>query len=79
MRDLGEWRPGFYTEFRCASREHSGLAWGAFFKVVQNRENTNFLKLARLKIPEMLVFQEQNPRRVLQNIEELFRLTDYGH
>ena len=29
--DLGEWRPGFYTEFRCASREHSGLAWGAIF------------------------------------------------
>ena len=26
VRDTGEWRPGFYTEFRCASREHSGLA-----------------------------------------------------
>ena len=31
VRDLGEWRPGFYTEFRCASREHSGLTWGAIF------------------------------------------------
>ena len=33
VRDLGEWRPGFYTEFRCASREHSGLAWEAIFRV----------------------------------------------
>ena len=31
MRDLGEWRPGFYTGFRCASRKHSGLAWGVIF------------------------------------------------
>ena len=23
VKDLGEWRPGFYIEFRCASREHS--------------------------------------------------------
>ena len=34
VRDLGEWRPGFYTEFRCASREHSGLAWGAILRKV---------------------------------------------
>ena len=34
VRDLGEWRPGFYTEFRCASREHSGLPWGAIFRKV---------------------------------------------
>ena len=34
VRDLGEWRPGFYSEFRCASREHSGLAWGAIFRKV---------------------------------------------
>ena len=32
VRDLGEWKPGFYAEFRCASREHSGLAWGAIFE-----------------------------------------------
>ena len=32
VRDLGEWRPGFYTEFRYKSYEHSGLAWGAIFK-----------------------------------------------
>ena len=43
VRDLGEWRPGFYTEFRCASREHSGLAWGAIFeKVIQNEEIHTF-------------------------------------
>ena len=30
VRDLGECRPGFYSEFRYASREHIGLAWGAF-------------------------------------------------
>ena len=32
VRDLGEWRPGFYSEFRCASHEHSGLLWGAMFE-----------------------------------------------
>ena len=32
VRDLGEWRPGFYSEFRYKSYEHSGLAWGAIFK-----------------------------------------------
>ena len=30
VRDLGEWRPGFYSEFRRGRREPSGLAWGAF-------------------------------------------------
>ena len=43
VRDLGEWRPGFYSEFRCASREHSGLPWGAIFeKVIQNQEIHTF-------------------------------------
>ena len=43
VRDLGEWRPGFCTESRCASREHSGLAWGAIFeKVIQNEEIHTF-------------------------------------
>ena len=31
VRDLGEWRPGFYSEFRCGRREHSGLRWGVMF------------------------------------------------
>ena len=43
-RDLGEWRLGFYTEFRCASRQHSGLACGAFF-YVKILENVYFLKI----------------------------------
>ena len=30
VRDIGEFRSGFYSEFRRARREHSGLAWGAF-------------------------------------------------
>ena len=34
MRDLGEWRPGFYSEFRYESNEHSGLAWGAILRKV---------------------------------------------
>ena len=28
VEDLGEWRPGFYTECRCTPREHNGLSWG---------------------------------------------------
>ena len=34
VRDIWEWRPGFYTEFRYKSYEHSGLAWEAIFKKV---------------------------------------------
>ena len=34
VRDIREWRPGFYTEFRYKSYEHSGLAWGAISKKV---------------------------------------------
>ena len=34
VRDIGEWRPGFYSEFRCRYREHSGLAQGAIFRKV---------------------------------------------
>ena len=80
VRDLGEWRPGFYTEFRCASHEHSGLPWGAIFgKVIQNKEIHTFWKWVCSKIPEIVIFPGQKPRRVRQDIEELFRLTEYGH
>ena len=34
VRDLGEWRPGLYSELRYRSRGHSGLAWGAIFRKV---------------------------------------------
>ena len=43
VRDLGEWRPGFYSEFRCGRREHSGLLWGAIFeKIPKIKKNTLF-------------------------------------
>ena len=54
VRDLGEWRPGFYSEFRCASREHSGLPWGAIFrKVFVFTPNPRFI---------CSFFQEQVPK-----------------
>ena len=31
MRDIWTVRPGFYTELRYTSYEHSGLAWGTIF------------------------------------------------
>merc|ERR1712023_120019 len=80
VSDLGEWRPGFYTEFRWASHEHSGLPWGAIFgKVIQNKEIHTFSKWVCAKIPEIVIFPGQKPRRVRKDIEELFRLTEYGH
>ena len=54
VRDLGEWRPGFYSEFRCASHEHSGLPWGAIFrKVLVLTPNPKFT---------FSFFQEQVPK-----------------
>ena len=34
MKDIWTLRPGFYSEFRYKSREHSGLAWGAILRKV---------------------------------------------
>ena len=34
MKDIWTLRPGFYSEFRYESREHSGLAWGAILRKV---------------------------------------------
>ena len=34
MKDIGTLRPGFYSEFRYKSYEHSGLAWEAILKKV---------------------------------------------
>ena len=80
VRDLGEWRLGFYTEFRCASREHSGLAWGAIFeKVTQNEEIHIFSNRHVQNFQKSYFFPGQNLRRVRQDIEEFFRLTEYGH
>ena len=56
VRDIWEWRPGFYTEFRCGLREHSGLAWGAIFeKVTKYKEMHTFPKWACPKNPEMSI------------------------
>ena len=46
MKETGELRPGSYSEFRCASREHSGLAWGAIFdKMSKFQNNAHVLKM----------------------------------
>ena len=80
MRDIGEWRPGFYSEFRYESNEHSGLAWGAFpGKMTKFQEMHTFWKWACPKFPEIVIFPGKKPRRVRPNIEELFRLTDWRH
>ena len=54
VRDIWEWRPGFYTEFRYKSYEHSGLAWGAILRKVLAL--TLFLELP------CSFFQEHVPR-----------------
>ena len=54
VRDIWEWRPGFYTEFRYKSREHSGLAWGAILRKV-------FVLTLIPRLP-CSFFQEQAPR-----------------
>ena len=77
--DIGEWKLGFYLDFRCASHEHSGLPWGAIFgKVIQNKEIHTFGKWVCSEVPEIVIFPGKKPRRVRQDIEELFRLTEYG-
>ena len=59
VRDLGEWRPGFYSEFRCASREHSGLPWGAIFRkvLVLNWIPRFTCSFFREQVPKWTLFQ----------------------
>ena len=74
MEDIRTLRPGFYTEFRYKSREHSGLAWGAIFgKVTKYKEMHIFPKGACPNIPEMLIFQKQKPLRELHNRGDLLK------
>ena len=54
VRDIWEWRPGFYTEFRYKSYEHSGLAWEAIFKKV-------FVLTLTPRLP-CLILQEHFPK-----------------
>ena len=78
MRDIGEWRPGFYTEFRCASREHSGLAWGAIFqKMFKFQEMHTFWFWTCLKNQEIVIFPGQKPAGS-QDIKELFRIRKWN-
>ena len=80
MRDIGEWRPGFYTEFRCASREHSGLAWGAIFeKMFKFQEMHASWFWTCPKNQEIGIFPGQKPRRELQDIKELFRIRKWKY
>ena len=56
MRHIRTFKPGFYTEFRYKSRDHSGLAWGAIFgKVTKYQEMHTVSKWACPKNPEMSI------------------------
>ena len=51
---------GFYTEFRCGSREHSGLAWGVNFgKVTKYKGNALFSKTAHVQQIQKCQFLEE--------------------
>ena len=74
VRDIWEWRPGFYTEFQYESREQSGLAWAAiFWKSHQICGNANCSQMGMLNKSWMLVFQNQTLLRELHNTGKLFR------
>ena len=66
MKDLGEWRPGFYSEFRCASHEHSGLLGGAFFgktfKKSGNTEELSGLSYVEPGFNKLLKFYKNNKK-----------------
>ena len=68
VRDLGEWRPGFYSEFRCASREHSRLPWGAIFrKVLVLTQNPRFTcSFSRNKFPKWILPQTLQSERSME-------------
>ena len=73
MRDIEEWRPGFYSEFRHEPNEHSGLAWGAIFEnIFKFQEMHAFVNRHVRCSPEIKVFQILKPRKVLQDVKELF-------
>ena len=54
MKDIGTLRPGFYSEFRYKSYEHSGLAWEAICEKV--------LDLTLIPKLPCLFFQEHVPK-----------------
>ena len=62
LRDIGEWRPGFYTEFRCASREHSEMLWGAIFgKMPKIKKHTLFENVDALKSQKCKFSRNKSP------------------
>ena len=73
VRDLGERKPGCYTKFLW-------FRLGSYFwRIVKFQEMHNFSKWTCQKCTEIVFSLGQNLRRVLQNIEDLFRLAHYGH
>ena len=70
VKDLGECRPGFYSEFRYASREHSGLAWGAIFKnvLVLGLIPSSHAHFFRNRFPKCVLSVCAAPRKELINI-----------
>ena len=73
MKDLGEWRPGFYTEFRCASREHSGLPWGAILRkmIVLSLIPSSHAHFSRNKFPKCVLSVCAAPRKEHINISRI--------
>ena len=58
VRDIEEWRPGFYTNIRCGRREHGALACGLFFwKNCQISRNEYLLKMDMSKNSRNRIFR----------------------
>ena len=79
VRDLGEWRPGFYSEFRYESNEHSGLAWGAILRKVFvltliPRITCSFF---REQVPKMDSFADVDIRKELGYISKYIYICIY--
>ena len=60
VRDIWEWRPGFYSEFRYKSCEHSDLGWGAILR--------KMLVLTFCAELQCSFFQEQVPKWILSQM-----------
>ena len=79
VRDLGKWRPGFYSEFRCASHERRGLLWGAIFeKNVPTQEINLFENCDVLRFWKCQVSRHKSPCGSLPPRLHLFRIYCQG-
>ena len=74
VKDLEEWRPGLYSEFRYASREHSGLPWGAIFRnvLILSLIPSSHAHFSRNKFPKCVLFVCAAPRKEHINISYIF-------